>query len=54
VTSQTTDHLDLTLMVASHDAFRRDLAHLAHTASRHRAQLDEPARRTAVQAGWEL
>lgn len=54
MTSQTTSHLDLTLMVAFHDAFRRDLAHLAHTASRPRAQLDKPARRTAVLAGWEL
>ena len=54
MTSQATGHLDLTLMVAFHDAFRRDLAHLAHTASRHRTDLDEPARRTAVLAGWEL
>jgi iron-sulfur cluster repair protein YtfE (RIC family) len=41
-------------MVAFHDAFRRDLAHLAHTASRHRAHLDESAPHTAVLAGWEL
>jgi Hemerythrin HHE cation binding domain len=41
-------------MVAFHDAFRRDLGHLAHTASRHRAQLEEPNRHAAVQAGWEL
>ena len=54
MTSDTTGHLDLTVMVAFHDAFRRDLAHLAHTASRHRAELDEPARHTAVLAGWEL
>jgi iron-sulfur cluster repair protein YtfE (RIC family) len=54
MTNDTTNHLDLTLMVAFHDAFRRDLAHLARTASRRPAQLDEPARRTAVQAGWEL
>jgi iron-sulfur cluster repair protein YtfE (RIC family) len=54
MTSQATGHLDLTLMVAFHDAFRRDLAHLAHTASRHRTDLDEPARRTAVLAGREL
>jgi iron-sulfur cluster repair protein YtfE (RIC family) len=54
MTNDTTSHLDLTLMIAFHDAFRRDLAHLAHAASRHRAQLDEPDRRTAVQAGWEL
>ena len=54
MTSEATSHLDLTLMVAFHDAFRRDLAHLAHAASRHRAQLDEPTRHTAVLAGWEL
>jgi iron-sulfur cluster repair protein YtfE (RIC family) len=54
MTSDTTNHLDLTLMVAFHDAFRRDLAHLARTASRRPAELDEPARRTAVRAGWEL
>jgi iron-sulfur cluster repair protein YtfE (RIC family) len=52
--SETTNHLDLTLMVAFHDAFRRDLAHLARTASRRPAQLDQPNRRTAVLAGWEL
>jgi iron-sulfur cluster repair protein YtfE (RIC family) len=54
MTSDTTSHLDLTLMVAFHDAFRRDLAHLARTASRRPAELDEPARHTAVLAGWEL
>ncbi len=54
MTNDTTSHLDLTLMVAFHDAFRRDLAHLASATSRHRAQLDEPDRRTAVLAGWEL
>src|SRR6266536_3579559 len=50
MTNDTTSHLDLTLMVAFHDAFRRDLAHLAHATSRHRAQLDEPNRRTAEDA----
>jgi iron-sulfur cluster repair protein YtfE (RIC family) len=54
MTSDTTNHLDLTLMLAFHDAFRRDLAHLARTASRRPAELDEPARHTAVLAGWEL
>ena len=54
MTSQATNHLDLTLMVAFHDAFRRDLAHLSRAASRRPAQLDEPARHTAVLAGWEL
>jgi Hemerythrin HHE cation binding domain len=54
MTSDTTNHLDLTVMWAFHDAFRRDLGHLARTASRHRAQLEEPNRHAAVQAGWEL
>jgi Hemerythrin HHE cation binding domain len=54
MTSQATSHLDLTLMVAFHDAFRRDLGHLARAASRRPAQLDQPARHTAVQAGWQL
>ena len=54
MTSDTTSHLDLTVMVAFHDAFRRDLGHLARTASRRPAELDDPARHTAVQAGWEL
>jgi iron-sulfur cluster repair protein YtfE (RIC family) len=54
VTTDTTNHLDLTVMVAFHDAFRRDLGHLARAASRHPAELDQPARHTAVQAGWEL
>src|SRR6266508_2578678 len=54
MTSDTTSHLDLTLMMAFHDAFRRDLSHLARAASRRPAELDEPARRTAVLAGWEL
>src|SRR6266508_43132 len=50
MTSDTTSHLDLTVMVAFHDAFRRDLGHLARTASRRPAELDDPARHTAVQA----
>jgi iron-sulfur cluster repair protein YtfE (RIC family) len=54
MTSDTTGHLDLTVMLAFHDAFRRDLAHLARAASRRPTELDEPARRTAVLAGWEL
>ena len=54
MTSEATGHLDLTVMVAFHDAFRRDLGHLARAASRRPAELDQPARRTAVQAGWEL
>jgi iron-sulfur cluster repair protein YtfE (RIC family) len=54
MTSDTTSHLDLTLMMAFHDAFRRDLGHLARAASRRPAELDDPNRRTAVLAGWEL
>jgi hypothetical protein len=54
MTSDTTNHLDLTVMLAFHDAFRRDLAHLARAASRRPADLDDPNRRTAVLAGWEL
>jgi iron-sulfur cluster repair protein YtfE (RIC family) len=54
MTSDTTAHLDLTLMVAFHDAFRRDLGHLARAASRRPAELDEPNRRAALLAGWEL
>src|SRR6266545_800638 len=46
--------LVVSLLVAFHDAFRRDLGHLARTASRRPAELDDPARHTAVQAGWEL
>ncbi len=44
----------MSLLVAFHDAFRRDPGHLARTASRRPAELDDPARHTAVQAGWEL
>src|SRR5215831_5066353 len=50
--SDTTSRPDLMWMVAFHSALRRDLAHLARTASRHRS--DDPARRRAVLAGWEL
>jgi iron-sulfur cluster repair protein YtfE (RIC family) len=45
-------HLDLTMMLAMHDAFRRDLAHLARAASRHR--IDDPARHRALLTSWEL
>ena len=38
MTSDTTGRLDLTVMVAFHDAFRRDLAHLARTAGRRHAR----------------
>jgi hypothetical protein len=49
-----TGHLDMTIMLAFHDAFRRDLSHLARAASRRRTDLQEPARRTAIRTGWEL
>jgi hypothetical protein len=39
MTAETTNHIDLTLMVAFHDAFRRDLGHLARAASRRPAEL---------------
>jgi iron-sulfur cluster repair protein YtfE (RIC family) len=51
---RTTGHVDLTIMLAMHDAFRRDLVHLARAADRHPADLENPARRTALLAGWEL
>ena len=54
INTRTTGHLDLTVMLAMHDAFRRDLAHLARAARRHHADLEDPAQRTAVLAGWEL
>ena len=47
-----TGDADLTVMLAAHDAFRRDLTRLARTASA--ANLSEPARRQSVAAGWEL
>jgi iron-sulfur cluster repair protein YtfE (RIC family) len=53
-TARVGDPVDLTIMLAMHDAFRRDLAHLARAAERHHADLEDPARRTAVLAGWEL
>src|SRR5260370_19269083 len=45
-----TGDADLTIMIAAHDAFRRDLTRLARTAS----TANDPARRQSVQAGWEL
>jgi Hemerythrin HHE cation binding domain len=44
--------VDLTMMLVMHRAFRRDLAHLARAASRHRT--GDPARHAAILAGWEL
>jgi iron-sulfur cluster repair protein YtfE (RIC family) len=43
---------DLTIMLAAHDAFRRDLTRLARAAAT--ADLADPARRQSVAAGWEL
>src|SRR3984957_11524290 len=57
MTTQSTDaarhgtgDADLTIMLAAHDAFRRDLTRLARTAG----AANDPPRRAAVQAGWEL
>jgi hypothetical protein len=52
--TDTTGRLDMTMMLVVHDAFRRDLAHLARAAGRRPADLDDPARHTAVLAGWEV
>jgi hypothetical protein len=43
---------DLTVMIAAHDAFRRDLASLARAASA--ADRADPGRREAVGNGWEV
>jgi hypothetical protein len=57
MTTQSTDaarhgtgDADLTIMLAAHDAFRRDLTRLARSAG----AANDPPRRAAVQAGWEL
>ena len=47
-----TGDADLTIMLAAHDAFRRDLTRLARTATA--ADLSDPAGRQSVAAGWEL
>ena len=47
-----TGDADLTIMLAAHDAFRRDLTRLARAAGA--ANLSEPARRRSVAAGWDL
>ena len=47
-----TGDADLTIMLAAHAAFRRDLRQLARAASF--ADLPDPGRRASVQAGWEL
>jgi hypothetical protein len=43
---------DLTIMLAAHDAFRRDLTRLARAATS--ADLSDPARRQSIAAGWDL
>jgi hypothetical protein len=47
-----TGDADLTIMLAAHDAFRRDLTRLARAAAA--ANLSDPDRRQSVAAGWEL
>ena len=47
-----TGDADLTIMLAAHDAFRRDLTRLVRAAAA--ADLSDPARRRSVEAGWEL
>ncbi len=47
-----TGDADLTIMLAAHDAFRRDLTRLAAAAAA--ANLSDPARRQSVAAGWDL
>jgi hypothetical protein len=47
-----TGDADLTIMLAAHDAFRRDLTRLARAAAS--ADLSDPARRQSVATGWEL
>jgi hypothetical protein len=47
-----TGDADLTIMLAAHAAFRRDLTQLARAAAF--ADLPDPARRASVRAGWEL
>jgi iron-sulfur cluster repair protein YtfE (RIC family) len=46
-----TGDADLTIMLAAHEGFRRDLVRLARAVSS--AQAGDPARRAAVTAGWE-
>jgi iron-sulfur cluster repair protein YtfE (RIC family) len=47
-----TGDADLTIMLAAHHAFRRDLARLVRAAAA--ADLADPAKRQSVAAGWEL
>lgn len=47
-----TGDADLTIMLVSHQAFRRDLAKLAKTVAS--APATDPARQASIQAGWEM
>jgi iron-sulfur cluster repair protein YtfE (RIC family) len=47
-----TGDADLTIMIAAHDAFRRDLVSLVRAASF--ADLTDPAKRQSVSNGWEV
>jgi iron-sulfur cluster repair protein YtfE (RIC family) len=47
-----TGDVDLTIMIASHDAFRRDLVKLARRATRR--NLRDTARRLAITNGWDV
>jgi Hemerythrin HHE cation binding domain len=47
-----TGDADLTIMLAAHSAFRRDLTRLARAAAA--ADLSDPVKRQSVAAGWEL
>jgi hypothetical protein len=47
-----TGDADLAIMLAAHNAFRRDLTRLARAAAA--ADLSDPAKRQSVAAGWEL
>jgi hypothetical protein len=51
-----TGDADLTVMLAAHEALRRDLTGLAHAAAAHAtgAGHGDPARRQAVQRGWAV
>ncbi|GAB3969199.1 hypothetical protein GCM10029978_040060 [Actinoallomurus acanthiterrae] len=46
------DDIDMTMMLVSHNAFRRDLGHLRRAVEQRSAE--DPERRRAVQNGWSL
>ncbi|MFC4499203.1 MULTISPECIES: hemerythrin domain-containing protein [Streptomyces] len=46
------DYVDLTIMLVSHDAFRRDIRRLQKAAASR--SLDNPLERKRVQTGWEI